>query len=108
MAKIHGLAYIVIGVVISASSYAINYTRLVFFFYIGQFFILGGLLKLAFNFVKKKADAPKAAHAENWQGAPSQHGFHRQVHRQQYRRRPKCSSVMRANDRFCSRCGARV
>ena len=112
MAKIHGLAYILIGLFISIFSYKVNYEKLVFFYYLGYIFIFVGILKLIFSLMKRKSSKTKELHhkEEHKHQSATMHkeninSMHRQ---QQYKYCNNCRNVVRITDKFCSRCGARV
>ena len=100
MAKIHGFVYLLVGFIVSIASYKINYERFKIFFYIGLLFIVIGAAKLVINFITKKGEnkAP-----ENKINRISQNNLLRR-----YKYCPRCRNIVRANDRFCSRCGAGV
>lgn len=96
MAKIHGLVYILVGLLVSILSYRLNYEKLIFFFYAGLFFILVGISKLIFWFIKKQE---KVQHQAANQARYQAH---------HYKRCHKCGSAVVFNGRFCSKCGAAV
>ena len=62
MAKIHGLAYIIIGILVSAASWKINKEDLYLFFYVGILFIGVGAAKLLLGLLKNKKEEKKMVH----------------------------------------------
>ena len=101
MARIHGFVYIIIGIFVSVASWNINNEELQLFFYAGILFIGIGAAKLLLGLLKNKKEDEKIVHHRKIQ--------HQSQHLQQhYKRCKRCGSVMRANDRFCSRCGLGV
>ncbi|MBI2658618.1 zinc ribbon domain-containing protein [Candidatus Woesearchaeota archaeon] len=94
MAKIHWLFYIAVGLFVSISSWRLNYEKLIFFFYIGLFFILIGILKLIFSLIKTKMSKKEKVHHKS----PQQHVKY--CH--------NCGAALRHQARFCTRCGAKV
>ena len=94
MAKIHWLAYVIVGLVVSIISWKFNYQKLIFFFYIGLIFILVGIVKLIFNLMKKEKKAEHKTQQIN-----------QQAHHIKYC--TQCGNQLRTHDRFCSRCGRR-
>ncbi len=99
MAKIHGLVYIVVGLFVSILSWKLNYEKLIFFFYIGWFFVLIGAFKLVLNFIKNKAKKQETIQTK------AHHTPHSQQHAKYCAR---CGNAMRMQDFYCSRCGAKV
>src|SRR3989338_3335050 len=101
MAKIHGLVYLIIGIFVSVASWKINNEDLYIFFYAGILFVGVGVAKLLLSLMRNKKEDEKIIHHKEIS--------HRQTqHLQHYKRCKGCGSVMRINDRFCSRCGLRV
>jgi len=96
MAKIYWLVYIVVGLLVSALSYRLDYQKLIFFFYIGLIFIVVGIAKLIFGSANKNTSK-----AQN-----VQHKAHHQLQNIKYCH--NCGTALRLQTRFCSRCGARV
>ncbi|MBI4452902.1 zinc ribbon domain-containing protein [Candidatus Woesearchaeota archaeon] len=105
MAKIHGIAYILIGLLVVIASWKINYSNLILFFYIGWIFVLVGMVKLMLGFGKKKDKPQQNAQSRNLSHLTSQGRQHQAHH---YKKCPRCHNVMRVHDRFCGRCGYRV
>lgn len=85
MVKIHGLVYIIIGIIISIPSVIMKEGRLKFFLYIGILFIIIGAVKLFLNYTKKEKK-PK--------NIQTTHKFC-----------PRCGKVTKQSDQFCSNCG---
>lgn len=118
MAKIHGLAYILIGAFISIMSWRLNQEKLLFFFYAGWAFVFVGVIKLIFNWIKNKAEKPKT----NVQQTQSHHNI--QHHAAQNKPSPirpqhpaipqqikychNCGTPLKLHHKFCVKCGARV
>lgn len=96
MAKIHGLVYVIIGILVSIASWKINKEALYLFFYVGILFIGVGAAKLLLSLISNKKEEEIMHHRKIQPQAQ---------HFQHYRRCKKCGSVMKANDRFCSKCG---
>lgn len=104
MAKIHGFVYILTGLLIALVSWKIDFNDLITFFYIGWVFVLTGIIKLLFGFVKKKDEIKNVQHKNP---AQPQHSMqHRQKHN--YKRCPRCGNVMRMHDILCGKCGLRL
>ena len=95
MVKIHGLIYIAVGLFVSIFSWKLNYEKLIFFYYAGLFFIFVGIIKLIFNFIKKRMNKKEGMHLKA-----------HQTQRIKYCR--QCGSASRQQAKFCSKCGARV
>lgn len=119
MAKIHGLVYILIGAFVSIMSWKLNQEKLLFFYYVGYFFIFVGVLKLIFNMIKSKAEKPKAnvqaqphKPPQLRQSVPKQPHHpaskHPQAFHQQIKYCHNCRTALRLHNKFCSNCGARV
>ena len=98
MAKIHGLVYLLVGLLVSFLSWKLNYEKLMFFFYIGLIFVFIGVIKLITGLMKKK---------NNEVDAHKKHGKMPQAHRQ-VKYCHQCGSALSPHHRFCSRCGARI
>ncbi len=92
MPKIHGLAYIAVGLFVSLLSLKLDYEKLFLFFYAGLAFVFIGIMKLIFNLVKSKSNKKEMPHHQA----------------QTHKYCPKCGNALRLNDRFCNRCGARI
>ncbi|MBI3026575.1 zinc ribbon domain-containing protein [Candidatus Woesearchaeota archaeon] len=111
MVKIHGFAYIFIGLFVSFMSWQLNYEKLIFFFYAGWAFVLFGFLKMMAALIKNYEDRKRSAHEIRQKNAAHQHqaySHHAQRQTQHYKRCPRCGNVQRAHDRFCSHCGFRT
>jgi len=59
MVKIHGIAYLIIGVLVTASSYYIDKQKLIVFFYIGLIMIGIGIAKLVVKSISGSANKTK-------------------------------------------------
>ena len=99
MVKIHGLIYIAVGLFVSIFSWKLNYEKLIFFFYAGLFFIFVGIIKLIFNFIKKRMNKKETVHHKISQHQPQQSNI-KYCH--------NCGTALRLHHRFCIKCGARV
>lgn len=105
MAKIHGLVYIIIGILLVIASWKINFNELILFFYAGWLFVLVGIVKLLLGFGKKENRVQQKEQNRNVSHLMSRSNLHQTHH---YKKCPRCGSVMRINDRFCSKCGLGV
>ena len=94
MPKIHGLVYVIVGLFISIASWRLNYEKLIFFFYAGLIFIFVGIVKLIFDFIKRRTNKTEM-HQKRYS----------QI-RQRYC--SKCGNVIRLDDGFCRKCGTRT
>ena len=101
MPKIHGLVYVLVGLFVSVLSWRLNYQKLIFFFYAGLIFVFVGIIKIIFNFIKKKNGVKSVQHVVG-----SQHHT-RMQHQQRFNYCSKCRNVVRVNDLFCGKCGNR-
>ena len=97
MAKIPGIAYILIGLFVGLVSYFSNNKSLKFFIYIGFFLGLIGIIKLFITGISKKKEKPKAASPYHKISHKEQSTFTKYCHR--------CGNLVRNLDNFCSRCG---
>jgi len=95
MAKVHGIAYLIIGIMISGFSYYIGQTKEEFklFIYVGLLMIIIGIIKLAAKGIKSKKETKKHLHPHH---TPSQAVYC-----------PKCGAALKATDNFCYKCGNR-
>ena len=103
MAKIHEIAYLIIGFFVSVISWKINYQRLQFFFYIGLILIIYGVARIVIEFINKEEKKEIPQNKLN----PNQPNKFRQPVKFQYKRCITCGNTARGFDNFCSRCGAR-
>lgn len=105
MTKIHGIAYIIIGIfvlIISTTS-----EKFIVFYYAAWAFVAFGAIKLIINFVKKKIGANNVANPKPHQRILGQQQKAQHGHQAQHLKRcGRCGSVLRLHDRFCGRCGA--
>ena len=103
MAKIHGLIFIISGLVMSIISLNVKYEKLYLFFYIGILFIIMGTAKMIYNAVQaKQKKAPIANHRRL-----GQQGSVNQYTQNQLKNCQRCGNISRIHHNFCSRCGAR-
>jgi hypothetical protein len=110
MAKVHWIVYLLSGFLMSSVSWKINYSKFVFFFYMGIVFILIGIAKLGFS-SKEKTPAVKDHKYFQNQMRSQQHAAHyqnRQHQRQTLKKCQYCGNISRIHDNFCSRCGRRI
>jgi len=61
MTKIHGIAYILVGAIVSFVSWKINFNNLIIFFYAGIAFGVIGLFKIFIDLARKNEDSKKQA-----------------------------------------------
>ena len=94
MVKIHGIAYILIGIFISIVSYSINIKNLYIFFYGGMFFIAYGVAKIVIKFITGQKEQQKP------QSMQKTHQSYKKCHR--------CGNIAKLTDRFCSKCGTKM
>ena len=94
MVKIHGIAYILIGIFISTASYMINRNNLYIFFYGGMFFIAYGVAKIILKFITRQKEQQKS------QSMQKTHQSYKKCHR--------CGNIAKLTDRFCSKCGTKM
>ncbi len=99
MAKIHWIIYIVIGLFVSILSWRLNYEKLIFFFYVGLFFILVGIIKLLISLINRKTSKKEIVHKVQHQ-TPKNY--------QRFKHCRRCGNIVRISDSFCSKCGTRV
>ena len=95
MKTIHWSVYFIIGLFVSVASYRLNFQKLISFFYIGTIFIVVGIVKLIFGTANKKEDKSQKIQTQK-------------QHMQNFKRCSRCGNIVRINDRFCGKCGARV
>ncbi len=105
LAKIHGLAYIIVGLFVGIASWRINYEKLYIFYYASLFLIAFGVAKLLINFIQGKS---KEKTENKKEAVKQQYARLRQNQQGQYKYCPRCRNVMGVYDNFCSKCGARV
>jgi len=117
MAKIHGLAYLLIGIMIAAFSYYIDRNinkGFSFFIYIGLLMVIIGIIKLAAQWARNKKEAKPAYHH-----APQHHLRHATYHQTQHHQTghaqrqhviycQRCGAALRLSDNFCYNCGTRA
>ena len=117
MAKIHGIVYIIIGIIVTVISSTSD--KLIVFFYVGSVFILIGVIKLFVNYTKKKMGIKeKPSYKKHYEALKQKHQMqqhlakqpaqHQTQPKQHYKRCMNCGNIARIHDRFCSKCGARV
>lgn len=91
MAKIHGIAYVIFGIILSVVSFYINKSQekrsFILFFYIGILMVIIGLIKLIFG---KKEEKPQKR-----ESAFSKYCSY-------------CGNAAQAFDQFCSKCGNKL
>lgn len=105
MTKIHGIAYIIIGIFVLVIS--TTNEKFIVFYYVAWAFITFGAIKLIINFIKKKMGVDNAVKPKPHQRILSQQQHKVQHQQTQHLKRcTRCGNVMRLHDRFCSRCGA--
>jgi len=111
MTKISGAIFLVVGGIVSISSYLIDKQKMKIFIFIGYFFVALGAAKLlsSFIFQSPKEDQPKRQSPQQktisteekvMQKAMDPHGYIGQC--------AKCSTPMRRINIYCHRCGSKV
>lgn len=106
MAKIHGLAYLIIGIVISALSYYIDKNikkGFSLFVYVGLLMIIIGVMKLAALYVKYKRETRETRQKPAYH-APLHHAT--RTYNALYC--PRCGIASNPTDNFCYNCGQRI
>ena len=99
MTKIHGMVYIVVGVLLIAGVQYFTQTRsddsLKLFSYLGGLMILVGVGKMGINALRNRSGTPKAAPRPVYSPRAAPGG----------RFCPQCGAVQPPHARFCSNCG---
>ena len=109
MAKIHGLAYLIIGIMISAFSYYIDKNikkGFSIFIYAGLLMVMIGVMKLAALWVKNKRE--RAAKQPMHQPASIHHLQNVSHTHSQLVYCPRCGAALNPSDNFCYSCGNRA
>lgn len=125
MAKIHGLTYILIGLIIVVTSWITDRQKFILFVYTGLVFVIIGIVKLTFT--RKIGgpeivqNAPKTAQNTNIQqplpqqyentqpSYTSQHNIkHKAPRKPNFKSCLRCGYRMQFYDKYCSKCGARA
>ena len=98
MTKIHGIVYIIVGIIIIASVQYFSQVReeqsLNIFTYIGGLMILFGAGKIGINALRKRSEMPKMQHAQ------------KSMPRGRFC--PQCGLPQHPHAQFCYSCGARL
>lgn len=108
MAKIHGLAYLMLGIMISGLSYYIGQTKEGFkiFIYAGLLMIITGVIKLATAWARSRKEETAKQHITQ------KHITHHQTtHPYSHQRAlycPRCGTALNPTDNFCYNCGNRI
>jgi len=130
MTKIHGMVYIMIGVIVLLVSWFLRRDKLVVFIYASFIMIAMGVVKLAFS---GKRGQPHSRHESGREidiaqehnlvnpstaaqaHAPRQRGINKNFNKTFAAKTPpeirkclRCTNILNSNDKFCSRCGARA
>ena len=133
MTKIHGMVYIMIGVIVLLVSWFLRRDKLVVFIYASFIMIAMGVVKLTFSGKKEQVhsrrEAPREtaaviSHSSVSHSSPTpSHHSHASRHRginktfnktfaaknsPEIKKCLRCTNILNSNDKFCSRCGARV
>ena len=109
MAKIHGIAYIIIGGGVAFAARMVNFESLKLFFYVGCILMIVGLFKLVFRGMQSNEDKKTEAKQQKHPNLRPVNRVQRQSHAgQNYKRCPRCYNVMNAGSNFCPVCGTRV
>lgn len=125
MARIHGLAYLLIGILIASSSYYIDKNireGFTLFIYAGLLMIIIGIIKLAVLWAKnRKEKKPAHHHTTHHHAQHTQHHTrhtsqqHTQPHTHHQTRQhqqttycPRCGAALSSRANFCYNCGNRI
>lgn len=105
MAEIHAAAWIIIGIIVTIVSFALQLT---FFQYLGIIFIVWGLGKLSYRRLSKTdAAVSRALSLKPLLYSAPQAPMHHQMRQGHSLRCPHCGTMVKEHDNFCPRCGAR-
>ena len=125
MTKIHGMVYIIMGIIVLSVSWFVKRDKLVVFIYASFIMIAMGVVKLVFSAkkeqlhsrhaVENKTNAVPTSSAISHARASRQHGINKTFNKAvaaetspEIRKCLRCTNILNGNDRFCSRCGARA
>ena len=109
--KIHGIAFLLIGIFVSAVSYFINFEQLKFFFYVGIVFIVFGLLKwfVTSAFGKNRRERKSFMKQINLEPKKEQNkkqiNIIQEAQKQQSNQMQKTQINQQQNPKFCHNCG---
>ena len=100
MTSIHGIAYLIIGSLVTGFSYYFdnknNNNSFMLFFYLGIIFFIIGIIKLISKYIERKSHRKEKY-------TPSHHTI-----QHQNRFCGNCSASLKHNDHFCPQCGHAV
>ena len=99
MVKIPGIAFLVIGAVVTAASMYLPNLKV--FFYVGLAFIAVGIFKVLIRYMTKPKESAMEKRAEGVQAAQRQQ-------RQNYKVCPRCGAGSYPQANFCYHCGTRI
>lgn len=114
MAKIPGIAYLIIGIFVAVVSYFSKSNSLRFFLYVGFVFGIIGIIKIFIGGASKKKEKPTIRQHQRYQQhqrTPYQQQT-RPIHRHPIQNKqgrltrycPNCKNIVRVSDNFCNRC----
>lgn len=118
MAKIPGIAFVLIGVLLTAMSYYINNLQgtnsLNMFIYVGYIFIAYGIAKILIAYITKKGKSDDLFNKKKDGQLPDEESLNEVVERKKHHKTDlygyigycrKCNTPMRGINRYCHRCG---
>lgn len=103
MVSIHGIVYLIVGVVVIVVSRTVNGMHS--FFYVGVTFVAIGIAKLIFRYITREK---KEKIIDKTPMKVPQYPQQQRYAQQQAYRCQRCGAHMGALFNFCSQCGARV
>ena len=108
MTKIHGIVYIIIGILVLIVS--TTNEKFIVFYYVALVFIIFGAVKLAINIIKKKMGVNDIVKPKPHQRSliQQQHKVQQAHQAQHFKKCIRCGNVIRIHDKFCGRCGFRI
>jgi len=120
MAKIPGIAFVLIGILFTAMSYYINNLQdtnsLNAFIYVGYLFIAYGIAKILIAYITKKGKSDELFNQKKGSQLPDEESLNEVVERKKHHKVDlygyigycrKCKTPMRGINRYCHRCGLR-
>lgn len=130
MAKIHGLAYVFVGLGVAIQAYFIDYEKLFIFFWIGLAMVAYGVGKLVLSYIMHdgKEDKPKPAAPVAMQhpiqrpaapglrpamqpvrpAQPTAKAPVQQIHQKHIEFCPYCGTPVLPHHAFCGKCGKKI
>lgn len=107
--NIHPIVYIIIGFAVSIVSYNVDYTKLILFFWVGIIFIMVGLVKFLFVFLKKELKKTKIESTPHHKSNSHNQGNY-QHHKSQgnHNQKVQYNQHLAQQEVFCHNCGAKL